>query len=415
MNDPDKLTLTPFMNFISEEILQDEGEICVLDFSVSKYRLGRELEEELAKGYDLVKISRLGFRHFFNNIDTLEPDLYDILKRLSLMEEDAQFVLTKYEVQSIANQLLKEGEEEEFSILDPTIKEVAEDLGGHWLMCPLCHESWENHIKYPMVRCPKCSQNLRNSHAVILKWCVILNNRRYEIPYFPALGYYLHVFEKDVRIHAYLQETKEAAIDYAWHEFEVCKDLWKFNPLACRVCGMTQGDFPWGEDGMCCTFDICDCCGTTFGYQDCTIKSVNSYRELWFEGGAVWAHPKEEPPHWSLEEQMKNILLNEQVIKLTWDELWPLLNVVGEICYGLDVDFETVIGVKSEAVIDLMKKISKEKKIPEVILILSDSELDILKRSIDEVIRQIEEWEFQTRVGVSINEVMGIKKKIGKE
>ncbi len=201
-----------------------------MDFLVNKYKLGKELKEELAKGYDVIKISRLGFRHLFNNIDTLEPDLRDILKRLSLMEEDPKFELKEDQVHAVADKLLEEGEKEEFSIPDPTIKEVAEDLGNHWLMCPLCQESWENHIKYPMVRCPKCSQNLHNPHATTtVKWCVKLNssNRLYEIKYFPALGYYLYVFEGDVRIYDYFYDTWEAAIDYAWEEFGVSKELWK--------------------------------------------------------------------------------------------------------------------------------------------------------------------------------------------
>lgn len=110
--------------------------------------------------------------------------------------------------------------------------------------------------------------------------------------------------------------------------------------------------------------------------------------------------------------------MTEWVIELNLNEVWPLLNVVGEICYGFDVDFETVIGVKSEVVIDLMQEISKknketiEKGMNVVTLILSDLELDVLKRCIDEVIREIEEWEFQTRIGVFISDIIAIKEKL---
>ena len=38
----------------------------------------------------------------------------------------------------------------------------------------------------------------------------------------------------------------------------------------CRVCGWyMEGYLPYGEDGSLPTFDMCDCCGVEFGYQDC--------------------------------------------------------------------------------------------------------------------------------------------------
>ena len=206
-----------------------------MDFLVNKYKLGKELKEELAKEYDVIKISRLGFRHLFNNIDTLEPDLRDILKHFSLMEEDPKFVLTEEQVRAIADKLLEEGEKEEFSVSDPTIKDIAEDLRSHWLMCPLCQEAWENHIKYPMVRCPQCHQSLHNPCSKsAVKWSVKVNspkNRLYEIKYLPDLGYCLYVFENDVRIYDDLQDSWESAIGCAWKQFNVDKNLWKKDEL----------------------------------------------------------------------------------------------------------------------------------------------------------------------------------------
>jgi hypothetical protein len=75
----------------------------------------------------------------------------------------------------------------------------------------------------------------------------------------------------------------------------------------CRVCGLVQGDEPWGEDGKSPTFDICDCCGVEFGYGDCTLKAVHASRERWSKNGFLWRCPKEKPPNWSLDEQMKGI------------------------------------------------------------------------------------------------------------
>lgn len=52
----------------------------------------------------------------------------------------------------------------------------------------------------------------------------------------------------------------------------------------CKVCGLFYPDFfPWGEAGDCASFDICDCCGTTFGYQDCSEEAIKEQREKWLK------------------------------------------------------------------------------------------------------------------------------------
>lgn len=42
----------------------------------------------------------------------------------------------------------------------------------------------------------------------------------------------------------------------------------------CRVCGLDQGFKPWGEDDQTPTFDLCNCCGVQFGYEDCNVEYV---------------------------------------------------------------------------------------------------------------------------------------------
>lgn len=81
----------------------------------------------------------------------------------------------------------------------------------------------------------------------------------------------------------------------------------KTNKLACRVCGKIQDESPWGEDGKCATYDICDCCGVEFGYGDCTLKAIRASRERWLANEARWKYPEKKPLNWSFEEQMKNI------------------------------------------------------------------------------------------------------------
>ena len=77
----------------------------------------------------------------------------------------------------------------------------------------------------------------------------------------------------------------------------------------CRVCGLEQLTKPWGDDEMTPSFEICDCCGVEFGYEDCKPESVLKYRKRWVEQKNKWFNPKEMPADWSLEKQMDNIPL----------------------------------------------------------------------------------------------------------
>lgn len=76
----------------------------------------------------------------------------------------------------------------------------------------------------------------------------------------------------------------------------------------CRVCGFRYDNYyPWGEDGKSPSFDICDCCGTEFGYQDCNIDAIRAKREKWIEEGAKWDSLEIQPINWSLEESLMRI------------------------------------------------------------------------------------------------------------
>ena len=75
----------------------------------------------------------------------------------------------------------------------------------------------------------------------------------------------------------------------------------------CRVCGAKQLELPQGEDGLTPSYEICDCCGVEFGYEDMNINALKRYREKWLKKGAVWYREKEKPAVWSLDDQLKNI------------------------------------------------------------------------------------------------------------
>lgn len=76
---------------------------------------------------------------------------------------------------------------------------------------------------------------------------------------------------------------------------------------ACRVCGLAQGDKPWGDDGKCPTYFICRCCGVEFGLGDEAPSDARYYRNWWIEKGMPWWNPKAKPENWDPEEQFKNI------------------------------------------------------------------------------------------------------------
>lgn len=75
----------------------------------------------------------------------------------------------------------------------------------------------------------------------------------------------------------------------------------------CTICGLEQSPPPWGEDGDTPSFEICECCGVQYGYEDCTKDAILKFRKLWIKNGAQWSFSKKKPKNWSLEKQLKNI------------------------------------------------------------------------------------------------------------
>lgn len=76
--------------------------------------------------------------------------------------------------------------------------------------------------------------------------------------------------------------------------------------MICKVCGLDYGDYTWGKDGQTPSFEICPCCGTTFGYEDATTDGILRKRSDWLEGNGKWFMAKEQPSDWDLETQLKS-------------------------------------------------------------------------------------------------------------
>jgi hypothetical protein len=63
-----------------------------------------------------------------------------------------------------------------------------------------------------------------------MKWLAdseFLRPRHYEIKKDSTVGFYLYVFEGDKCVRDHLQDTIEIAIEYAFQEYGVPKDVWR--------------------------------------------------------------------------------------------------------------------------------------------------------------------------------------------
>jgi len=72
----------------------------------------------------------------------------------------------------------------------------------------------------------------------------------------------------------------------------------------CPICGL-----PWSESideiEVHCSFGVCNCCGCEYGYDDTSV-----YRKYWISEGAPWLNRRQQPKDWSLEKQLKNIIID---------------------------------------------------------------------------------------------------------
>ena len=134
---------------------------------MNKKQIGEKLKSELAKGYDVVRISRWAFKIYSENLKSLTPSLCEILESLFAMEDDPQFELTHEQLEILADKLISEGNKEEIECLDLEIWEKAEQLENFWLMCPICQEAWEDQSVSKIVCCPRCKKKMHNPRVIV--------------------------------------------------------------------------------------------------------------------------------------------------------------------------------------------------------------------------------------------------------
>ena len=128
----------------------------------TKRELGNELKILSKTDRYLSNISQWAFKIYSSDPRSLDTTTQKFLLNLVDMEDDPQFELSKEEISRIADRLIIEGEKEEFEAPITEIREIAEDLGEDWLMCPLCQEAWQSQSTYGMIECPQCKSKLHN-------------------------------------------------------------------------------------------------------------------------------------------------------------------------------------------------------------------------------------------------------------
>ena len=79
---------------------------------------------------------------------------------------------------------------------------------------------------------------------------------------------------------------------------------------------------------------------------------------------------------------------------------------MGEICWGFHVAiFEEEIEEKKEIVEKFLMRLVNEEKLGVIETYLNSSEVDIIKKALKVVEKELEAWESSTRIGASLEEV----------
>ncbi|MBA3238018.1 MAG: hypothetical protein H0T62_06670 [Parachlamydiaceae bacterium] len=98
---------------------------------------------------------------------------------------------------------------------------------------------------------------------------------------------------------------------------------------------------------------------------------------------------------------------------LDYDEYCTLVNIINEVCNGFYINnLEKATGFTKQTAIIFFKKILQKKGEERAVeLVLEDSEIIFIKNSFGEIFKEIDEWEFETRLGVTIPEALKIRDK----
>lgn len=73
---------------------------------------GRELEQELSKGYDIVRIARMAFSAYQDHCREVSPDLYKKMFQIIAMEEGPEFKLSEQQLREFAKNLKNDSDDD---------------------------------------------------------------------------------------------------------------------------------------------------------------------------------------------------------------------------------------------------------------------------------------------------------------
>ncbi len=71
----------------------------------SKKDFAIKLKQQLAGGYDVVKVARWAYQEYLGNCEGLESGLKPEMMKVIVMEEGPEFEMTESEIQNFANNL----------------------------------------------------------------------------------------------------------------------------------------------------------------------------------------------------------------------------------------------------------------------------------------------------------------------
>lgn len=75
----------------------------------------------------------------------------------------------------------------------------------------------------------------------------------------------------------------------------------------CRICGFKNSEKPWGNDWKSPSFSFCPCCWVEFWYQDCTLKGIYNYRNIWISSWLKWEKSELKSIDWDFKKQISDI------------------------------------------------------------------------------------------------------------
>jgi hypothetical protein len=109
---------------------------------------------------------------------------------------------------------------------------------------------------------------------------------------------------KDLRSYDAMVDQESAEVRALWQRISAQKTA---EAARCPVCGLDQGEPPWGEHGDDPTFCTCDCCGLEFNFEAMTPERARELRQHWLASGAKWLRPEAMPANWEREAQLLQV------------------------------------------------------------------------------------------------------------